>query len=317
MNLLVTGSAGFIGFHLCKKLLLEGHKIVGVDNYSDYYEVSLKKARNAILTKNENFSEVIIDINDYEKLDKIFKENKFDKVINLAAIAGVRHSLEDPFIYEKINGMGFLNILECCRHNNVKDLVYASSSSVYGGNDKVPASEEDTVDSPISLYAATKKYNELLAHTYSHLFGLNCTGLRFFTVYGPYGRPDMALFLFAKAIVAKEPINVFNNGKMERDFTYVDDIVNGITLAIKNPFKNEVFNLGRGETVQLTHFIELIEKELGKQTTRNMMPMQPGDVSKSLADVSKAKKMLGYEPKVSVEEGIRNSIKWYKEYYHV
>jgi UDP-glucuronate 4-epimerase len=317
MNLLVTGSAGFIGFHLCKKLLLEGHKIVGVDNYSDYYEVSLKKARNAILTKNENFSEVIIDINDYEKLDKIFKENKFDKVINLAAIAGVRHSLEDPFIYEKINGMGFLNILECCRHNNVKDLVYASSSSVYGGNDKVPASEEDTVDSPISLYAATKKYNELLAHTYSHLFGINCTGLRFFTVYGPYGRPDMALFLFAKAIVAKEPINVFNNGKMERDFTYVDDIVNGITLAIKNPFKNEVFNLGRGETVQLTHFIELIEKELGKQTTRNMMPMQPGDVSKSLADVSKAKKMLGYEPKVSVEEGIRNSIKWYKEYYHV
>jgi UDP-glucuronate 4-epimerase len=317
MNLLVTGSAGFIGFHLCKKLLLEGHKVVGVDNYSDYYEVSLKKARNTILIKNENFSEVIININDYEKLDKVFKENKFDKVINLAAIAGVRHSLEDPFIYEKINGMGFLNILECCRHNNVKDLVYASSSSVYGGNDKVPASEEDTVDSPISLYAATKKYNELLAHTYSHLFGLNCTGLRFFTVYGPYGRPDMALFLFAKAIVAKEPINVFNNGKMERDFTYVDDIVNGITLAIKNPFKNEVFNLGRGETVQLTHFIELIEKELGKQTTRNMMPMQPGDVSKSLADVSKAKKMLGYEPKVSVEEGIRNSIKWYKEYYSV
>jgi len=310
MNILVTGSAGFIGFNLCKKLLEEKHTIMGVDNYSEYYDVSLKKARGEILKKDENFSEVICDTTNYDEIEKVFKNNTFDKVVNLAAIAGVRHSLENPFIYEKSNGLGFLNILECCRHNNVKDIVYASSSSVYGNNNKIPASETDNVDNPISLYAATKKYNELLAHTYSHLFGINCTGLRFFTVYGPYGRPDMALFLFTKAILNGQPINVFNNGEMERDFTYVADIVNGINLAIKKPFKNEVFNLGRGEMVKLTYFIELIEKELGKKAQTNLMPMQ-------LGDVPKAKKMLGYEPKISVEEGIHNFVNWYKEYYNI
>jgi len=316
-KILVTGSAGFIGFHLSKKLLEEGWSVVGLDNYTPYYDVSIKKARAKILAGFDNYEEKVMDITDKEKLAQMFKEEKFDKVVNLAAQAGVRYSLTHPFVYETANNAGFLSVLEACRNFGVKDIVYASSSSVYGKNTKIPFSEEDKTDSPISLYAATKKYNELAAHTYSELYDINTTGLRFFTVYGPYGRPDMALFLFTKAILENKPIDLFNNGNMERDFTYVSDIVSGIMASIEKPFKHEVFNLGNGNPIQLTKFVELISKNLNKKAKTNMLPMQQGDVAKTFADVSKAERMIGYKPKVNVEEGVKKFVEWYKEYYNI
>ena len=317
MKILVTGSAGFIGFHLSKALLERGDTVFGLDNYSDYYDVSIKKDRTKILKENNNFSEAVCDISDFGSLKKVFEKNKFDVVVNLAAQAGVRYSLEKPGVYENTNIKGFLNVLECCRHIGPKRLVYASSSSVYGANKKLPFSEEDSVDNPISLYAASKKSNELMAFTYNHLFGIKSSGLRFFTVYGPMGRPDMALFLFTKAISEGKPINVFNNGEMERDFTYVDDIVSGLIASIDTPFEYEIFNLGRGESRKLTDFIKLIEKNLGKKADVNMLPIQPGDVPKTFSDVSKAKEKLGYSPKTSIEGGIKKFVDWYKEYYKI
>jgi len=315
MKVLVTGTAGFIGFHLAKHLLERGDEVIGYDNVNEYYDVSLKHARMKILEKFDKYTFYKADLEDREKLDEVVKEHMPDKFCNLAAQAGVRYSLEHPEAYIDSNLVGFLNVLETCRHNGVNDLVYASSSSVYGGNTKIPFSVEDNVDSPISLYAATKKSNELMAHVYSHLFDLNTTGLRFFTVYGPYGRPDMALFKFTKAIVADEPIDVYNFGRMERDFTYVDDIVAGIMACLDRPFKYEVFNLGNNKPSDLEYFISLIEKELGNKAEKNYLPMQPGDVPKTFADIDHSKELLGYEPKTTLDEGVKKFIEWYREYY--
>ncbi len=315
MKVLITGTAGFIGFHLARHLLKRGYQIIGYDNVNEYYDVTLKKSRMKVLDGFDNYIFHKADLCDREELDRVVKEHRPDKFCNLAAQAGVRYSLEHPRTYIDSNLVGFLNVLETCRHNGIKDLVYASSSSVYGGNTKVPFSVEDNVDSPISLYAATKKSNELMAHVYSHLFGMNTTGLRFFTVYGPFGRPDMALFKFTKAIKEDEPIDVFNFGKMERDFTYVDDIVSGITACLERPFKYEVFNLGNNRPADLEYFISLIEKELGKEAKKNYMPLQPGDVPKTYADIDHSKQLLGYEPVTSLEQGIHNFIEWYNEYY--
>ncbi len=315
MKVLITGTAGFIGFHLARHLLNRGDKVIGYDNVNEYYDVTLKESRMNVLDEYDDYTFYKADICNREELDRVVKEHRPDKFCNLAAQAGVRYSLEHPRTYIDSNLVGFLNVLETCRHNGVKDLVYASSSSVYGGNTKVPFSVEDNVDSPISLYAATKKSNELMAHVYSHLFGMNTTGLRFFTVYGPYGRPDMALFKFTKAIKEGEAIDVFNFGKMERDFTYVDDIVSGITACLERPFKYEVFNLGNNRPADLEYFISLIEKELGKEAKKNYMPLQPGDVPKTYADIDHSKDLLGYEPGTTLEEGIHKFIEWYNEYY--
>lgn len=315
MKVLVTGTAGFIGFHLARHLLERGDEVVGYDNVNDYYDVSLKEARLDILEGYERYSFHRADLENKEKLDSVVKKEKPDKFCNLAAQAGVRYSLEHPEAYIGSNLVGFLNVLETCRHNGIKDLVYASSSSVYGGNEKIPFSVEDNVDSPISLYAATKKSNELMAHVYSHLFGLNTTGLRFFTVYGPFGRPDMALFKFTKAIAAGETIDVYNFGKMERDFTYIEDIVSGITACLDKPFRYEVFNLGNNRPSDLEYFISLIEKELGKNAEKNYLPMQPGDVPRTFADIDHSKELLGYEPRTSLDVGVKKFIDWYKEYY--
>jgi len=317
MKILVTGSAGFIGFHTSKKLLDLGNKVVGIDNYSDYYDVQLKKNRTIILKKNFSFKEYIIDISDKKELDKVFLEEKFDLVINLAAQAGVRYSLINPFIYEKTNNLGFLNILECCKEFKVNKVVYASSSSVYGGNKVFPFKEDQRTDNPISLYAVTKKFNELIAACYSNLYGLNCIGLRFFTVYGPYGRPDMAMFIFCEKMLSGKEIELFNNGEMERDFTFIDDIVNGVVLATQCDAKNEIFNLGRGEIVRLKELVSVIEKELGVKAKIKLSPIQKGDVEKTLSDVSKANKLLKYKPKVSVKEGVKKFVEWYKQYYKV
>lgn len=319
MVYLVTGCAGFIGFHLTQKLLQKNHQVIGVDNLNSYYDPVLKKARLEILKKHANFSFYQLDIAEFASFEKAFAENKIDKVCHLAAQAGVRYSLENPHIYEQSNMVGFLNLLELMRKYQLKDLVYASSSSVYGGIDKIPFSEDMKIDKPISLYAATKAANELYAHVYHHLYGFNTIGLRFFTVYGPWGRPDMALFLFTKAILENQPIKVFNNGKMKRDFTYIDDIVNGILLSLdKAPqLGYEVFNLGCSNQVELISFIEAIENKLGKKAKKEMLPLQPGDVPETYADVSKAKKMLGYQPKVMIKEGIGRFIDWYNEYYEI
>ena len=317
MKVLVTGTAGFIGFHLAKSLLERGDQVIGYDNVNDYYDVRLKEARMRILEGYDGYVFQKADLCDRTALDDVVKEHEPEKFCNLAAQAGVRYSLEHPETYVDSNLVGFLNVLETCRHNGIKDLVYASSSSVYGGNTKIPFSTSDNVDSPISLYAATKKSNELMAHVYSHLFEMNTSGLRFFTVYGPYGRPDMALFKFTKAIVEGKPIDVYNFGKMERDFTYVDDIVAGVTACLDKPFRYDVFNLGNNKPADLEYFISLIEKELGIKAEKNYLPMQPGDVPKTYADIDHSKEKLGYEPVTSLEEGVRKFIEWYKDFYRV
>jgi len=313
MKVLVTGGAGFIGFHTAKALLDRGDEVVVVDNFNEYYDASLKRARANLLS-----CEIIeADISDYEAMEKVFEDYSFDKICHLAAQAGVRYSLEKPFVYENTNVKGTLVLLELCRKFKVKDFVFASSSSVYGDNKKQPFSELDRVDTPISLYATTKKSNEEIAYVYHHLFGLNCTGLRFFTTYGPYGRPDMALFIFTKAILEGKEIKVFNNGNMARDFTYISDTISGILSALDNAFKYEIFNIARGEKVKLPDFIKEIEKNLGVKAKKRFLPLQPGDVPESLADISKAREMIGYNPKVSIKEGVKKFVDWYKEFYSV
>ena len=307
----VTGSAGFIGFHLSKRLLEMGYGVIGIDNLNDYYDPNLKKARLAILQKESGFQFFKVDLYDLPALKDIFENHRVDIVCNLAAQAGVRHSLKDPFSYQKSNLEGFLNILEMARNYEVKNLVFASSSSVYGKNKKIPYSVEDRVDNPISLYAASKKANELMAHAYSHLFQIPCTGLRYFTVYGPWGRPDMALFLFTDAILKGRPINVYNHGQMRRDFTYIDDIVEGTIRAIERPVPYEIFNLGNSDSVGLMEFIGIIEEELGQKAEKIMLPLQPGDVAETTADIEKSERMLGFRPKTPLREGIRNFIAWY------
>ncbi len=316
-DILVTGAAGFIGFHLSRALLERGDHVIGYDNINDYYGTDLKYARLEILKEYKGFSFHRANLEDGPRLDSVFRENELDKVCHLGAQAGVRYSIENPTAYVDSNLVGFLNILESCRNNGVNDLVYASSSSVYGGNEKIPFSVEDNVDKPVSLYAATKKSNELMAHVYSHLFGINTTGLRFFTVYGPYGRPDMAYFSFTKAILAREAIKVFNNGKMKRDFTYIDDIVSGTISAIDRPFRYEVFNLGNNRPENLEQFISMIEEKLGVKAVKEYLPMQPGDVPVTYADIEHSTEKLGYEPGTSLQEGMGKFINWYREHYDI
>jgi len=316
-SILVTGAAGFIGFHLSRKLLERGNQVIGVDNLNPYYDVTLKKARLERLKPLNGFFFYKEDIQNLSGLKEIFQKHSIDRVCNLAAQAGVRYSLKDPFSYQKSNLEGFLNLLELAREYEISNFVYASSSSVYGDNPKIPFSVDDRVDSPVSLYGATKKANELMAHAYSHLFGIPCTGLRFFTVYGPWGRPDMALFLFTDAILNDRPINVYNYGRMKRDFTYVDDVVEGTMAALEKPFAYEVFNLGNSEPIELMDFIGIIEEELGREAQKNLMPLQPGDVLETSADIGKSKDMLGFSPKTPIREGIKKFLAWYREYYKV
>lgn len=330
-NILVTGTAGFIGFHLSKSLADKGFNVVGYDNINDYYQTSLKYDRlkflgidgvedNKIVQSSiyKNLKFIKANLEDRATMERLFQENNFDIVINLAAQAGVRYSIENPMAYIDSNILGFANILECCRHNNVKKLLYASSSSVYGNSIDVPFSTGQRVDNPISLYAATKKSNELMAFTYSHLYDIQTVGLRFFTVYGPWGRPDMAMFLFTDAILNDKPINVFNNGDLSRDFTYIDDIVQGIELIVEDVNddpKHELFNIGNSKPVQLLQFIEEIEEAVGKKAEKNMLPMQAGDVNQTWADVDGLKSRYGYNPGFSVKSGVQNFVAWYKEYY--
>ncbi len=313
---IVTGSAGFIGFHVSEKLLMEGHVVVGIDNFNSYYHPSIKEARSEILRRNPNFAEKRIDIANIEELKKIFAEYRTDVVCHLAAQAGVRYSLTNPHAYEHSNILAFLNILEMVRHNNIPRLVYASSSSVYGGNTKIPFSEADRVDKPISLYAVSKKANELMAHCYTHLYGFQTIGHRFFTVYGPWGRPDMAMWLFVEAIKAGKKIKVFNFGNMKRDFTFIDDIVNGICASMFEPKldKYEIFNLGNNRSEKLMDMIEIIENHMGMKAEKEMLPMQPGDVPESFADIDKARKKLGFEPKTPISKGIPAFIDWYNRH---
>lgn len=337
MKVLVTGAAGFIGYHLSERLISEGHTVVGLDNVNDYYDVNLKLGRlkqlgiidstleyNKIysgLKYDQKFSFVKLNLEDNQAIDTLFKEQKFDLVCNLAAQAGVRYSIEKPFKYLDSNVNGFLSILEGCRNHNVKKLIYASSSSVYGLNEKIPFSTDDAVDHPISLYAATKKANELMAHTYSHLFGIQTVGLRFFTVYGPWGRPDMAMFLFTDAILNNKPIQVFNHGNLSRDFTYVDDIVGGM-LKIVKAFQDEtikttykLYNIGNSKPVKLLDFIEAIEEVTNKKAIKDLLPMQPGDVEKTWADVEDLKNDFNYNPNTDIKVGVAAFVKWYKDYY--
>jgi UDP-glucuronate 4-epimerase len=341
LKILVTGAAGFIGYHLCTSLLKKGYTVIGIDNINDYYDQGLKFGRLAELgidkidaetslkkcTSNiykNKFFFVRLSLENKEQLEQLFKEEKFTVVCNLAAQAGVRYSLENPSAYVDSNIVGFVNLLECCRHYQIEHLVYASSSSVYGLNKKIPFSTNDNVDHPISLYAASKKSNELMAHTYSHLFGIPTTGLRFFTVYGPWGRPDMALFLFTEAILKNKPIDVFNYGNMERDFTYIDDIVEGVErILIESIAKRKerslykIYNIGNNNTVKLTEFIESIEAKLGITAQKNMLPMQPGDVSRTWANVDDLIKDYNYSPNTPIKEGVSDFIDWYKDYYNV
>ncbi|MFA6098533.1 MAG: GDP-mannose 4,6-dehydratase [Patescibacteria group bacterium] len=316
-NVLVTGGAGFIGSHVAKKLLERGDQVIIVDNFNDYYDPSLKEDRIKILLKDLSFKLYRTDIVNLDDLKKIFQKNKIDEICHLAARAGVRASIANPFIYQQSNDLGTLNLLELAKDFKIKDFVFASSSSVYGGNAKIPFSESDPVDHPISPYAATKKATEVMAHVYHHLYGINCTALRFFTVCGPWGRPDMALFKFTEKILGGKPIDVYNNGDHERDFTYIDDIVQGVVAALDNPFPYEIINLGNSHTVNLKYFIELIEKELNKKAKKNMVPLQAGDVHKTHADISKAKRLLGFEPKTNIEKTVHNFINWYKQYYGI
>jgi len=345
MKILVTGTAGFIGYHLANKLIERGDEVIGIDNINDYYDVNLKYGRleSAGVKKEKieygkkveskkypNYKFIKLNLEDKEAIDKLFKEEKFDKVCHLAAQAGVRYSLKNPYAYINSNIVGHMNILEAVRHFGTKHLVYASSSSVYGLNKKQPFSTNDNVDHPISLYAATKKSNELMSHTYSYLYNIPTTGLRFFTVYGPWGRPDMALFKFVKNIFEDKPIDVYNYGNMSRDFTYIDDIIEGVKRVIDNPPKGnpnwngqpnesvapyKVYNIGRGKPVKLMDFIEAIEETLGKKAKKNLLPMQPGDVEATWADTTDLEKDLGYKPKVDVNEGIKKFVEWYREFY--
>ena len=335
MKVLVTGAAGFIGFHVCRYLLERGDEVVGIDNLNDYYEVELKHARLAELAPYPTFSFIRMDIADREAMSQLFLQQGFNRVVHLAAQAGVRYSLENPHAYADSNLVGFLNVLEGCRQMAVEHLVYASSSSVYGANESMPFSVHDNVDHPVSLYAATKKANELMAHAYSHLYGVPTTGLRFFTVYGPWGRPDMSPFLFARAILEGKPLKVFNHGKHRRDFTYIDDIVEGVVhcldrVAVRNmqwsgvepdPASSKapwrVYNIGNSEPVELLTYIELIEKALGKTTTKELLPLQPGDVEHTYADVADLVRDTGYTPKVPVEQGIQRFVDWYRAFYKV
>ena len=340
MKILVTGAAGFIGFYVVKSLLKKGHTVIGLDNINNYYDVNLKYARLQqlgikksdaepfnVIAKSENlstFSFVRMDLEDREQLPKLFKNEAFDKVCNLAAQAGVRYSLENPEAYVDSNIVGFLNVLECCRNYKTKHLVYASSSSVYGLNEKIPFETTDSVDHPVSLYAATKKSNELMAHSYGHLFGFKTTGLRFFTVYGPWGRPDMAMFLFTDAILNDRPIKVFNNGKLERDFTYIDDITEGVVRIMETPmndtvFKKEhykVYNIGNSKSVKLMDFITAIEESLGKVAKKEMLPMQAGDVERTWANVDDLIADYEYSPNTPIRKGVQCFVDWYKEYYN-
>lgn len=351
MKILVTGTAGFIGFHLAKKLLAQGHEVVGLDIINDYYDIDLKYARlsqtgidrktieyNQVVesTLYSNYRFVQLKLEDLDNLNTLFRQEKFDRVCNLAAQAGVRYSLTNPYAYINSNIVGFINILEACRHNHIGHLVYASSSSVYGLNEKIPFSEKDNVDHPISLYAASKKSNELMAHTYSHLFSLPTTGLRFFTVYGPWGRPDMALFIFTRAILEGKPIKVFNQGEMERDFTYIDDIVEGVfrILTAEPPAGNahwkgqqpdpstspapyKIYNIGNNTPVKLMDFIRILEKTIGRKADIEYLPIQAGDVMKTWADVEKLDSVFNYKPTCSVELGIEQFVTWYHNFYQV
>ena len=334
MKFLVTGAAGFIGFHVAQRLLEAGHNVTGIDNLNDYYEVTLKKARLAQIT-SQQFIFKEIDLANRAAMEQIFSEGKFDRVIHLAAQAGVRYSIENPHAYAESNLMGHLNVLEGCRHNKVKHLLYASSSSVYGLNRKMPFSTEDSVDHPVSLYAATKKANELMSHTYSHLYGLPTTGLRFFTVYGPWGRPDMALFKFTKAMIAGKSIDVYNYGKMKRDFTYIDDIAEAIirlqdvipqaetdwTVEGGSPATSSapyrVYNIGNSSPVELMDYITALEEALGIEAEKNMMPIQAGDVLETSADTKALYDVIGFKPETSVKKGVANFVAWYKEYYNI
>jgi len=335
MKILVTGAAGFIGFHLSRRLARDGHTVIGLDNLNEYYDVRLKLARLKELETFSNFYFIKLDLADRPGLEKLFIEHKFDRVVNLAAQAGVRYSLKNPHAYIDSNVIGFMNILEGCRHTRVPHLVFASSSSVYGLNTKMPFSVHDNVDHPISLYAATKKANELMAHSYSHLYGLPTTGLRFFTVYGPWGRPDMALFLFTEAIIKGRPIKVFNNGHMKRDFTYIDDIIEGVVRVMdripepdphwrsdrpdpgSSPAPYRLYNIGNNNSVPLMEFIEAIESALGRNAEKEFLPMQPGDVPASFADVDDLMQAVGFKPDTALEKGIGNFVNWYLEYFKI
>jgi UDP-glucuronate 4-epimerase len=312
--ILVTGAAGFIGYHVAQELCAKGENVVGIDNINSYYDPTLKTARLKRLDGVKGFSFQKLDICDYDGLKTLFNRYRFDKICHLAAQAGVRYSITDPFAYQKSNNEGFLNLIELARHGKVNNFVYASSSSVYGSNTKLPFAESDRTDNPISLYAATKKANELVAHCYSHLYGLPCSGLRFFTVYGPWGRPDMALFKFTKSIIADEPIDVYNNGDMKRNFTFIDDIVQGVLLTLRHPVPCEIYNIGNSRAEQLMGFIREIENTLGKKARINYLPMQPGDVPVTVADITKLQK-LGYDPKTNIDAGIKRFVGWYREYY--
>jgi len=317
MTTFVTGSAGFIGFHVAEQLLKDGEKVIGIDNLNDYYSQKLKKDRNSILKDYKDYTFYHNDLCEYEKLEKIFDENDIERICHLAAQAGVRHSIENPHAYQKSNLEGFTNILEIARHNDVDNLVYASSSSVYGGNENIPYQVGDDVMTPISYYAATKVANEAMAHSYSHLYDLPTTGLRFFTVYGPWGRPDMALFKFTDRIVEGKEIDVYNYGDMKRDFTYIDDIVDGVISCLNNPFDYEIFNLGNNTPVKLLDFIRILEEKLGMDAQKNMMPMQPGDMKITYADISKSQEKLDYQPETGIEKGTEKFVDWYKKYYGI
>lgn len=334
-KILITGAAGFIGYHLAKKLLEDGREVVGLDNLNDYYDPQLKRSRLSRLQRFPGFVHSPLDMADRQGMPELFREHGFDVVVNLAAQAGVRYSLINPHSYVDTNLVGFVNILEGCRHTKVKHLVYASSSSVYGANTNMPFSVHNNVDHPVSLYAASKKANELMAHTYSHLFGLASTGLRFFTVYGPWGRPDMALFLFTKAILEDRPIDVFNNGNMERDFTYIDDIVEGVFRIIDRvpqpdphwsgdapdpatsycPWR--IYNIGNNKKEKLMRYIEVLEECLGKTARKNFLPLQDGDVPATFANVDDLVRDIDFKPSTRIEDGIRNFVDWYREYYKV
>jgi UDP-glucuronate 4-epimerase len=340
LKILVTGNAGFIGFHTALALLERGDEVVGLDNVNDYYDPALKERRLSILEararqSNGTYAFVRADLSDRAAVEGVFAEHRFDRVINLAAQAGVRHSLVNPHAYVSSNIVGFTNILECCRHTDVGHLTYASTSSVYGANTKMPFSEHDGVDHPLQFYAATKRANELMAHSYSHLFRLPTTGLRFFTVYGPWGRPDMALFLFTRKILAGEPVDVFNFGRHTRDFTYVDDIVEGVVRASDKPASADphwnprepdpatsnapfrIYNIGNNAPVELSRYIDALEEALGRKAIRNLLPLQPGDVPDTFADVSDLSRDMGFKPSTSVEEGVRRFVDWYKSYYQM
>ena len=316
-NILVTGAAGFIGYHTCRSLLERGDNVIGFDNLNDYYDVTLKQERLKQLEPYDNFTFIKGDLTDFNELEAVFQKYQIDIVCNLAAQVGVRNSIIDPFAYQKSNIEGFLNIIELSKRHNIDNFVYASSSSVYGNNKKVPFSESDSVDNPISVYAATKKTDELIAHSYSHLFGLNCTGLRFFTVYGSLGRPDMAIFKFTRAIIAGDEIELYNFGNMKRDFTYIDDIVQGILASIDTPMHYEIFNLGNSNAVELEYLVKCLEKELGITAKKKLLPLQAGDMLETYANVSSARDKLGFEPKVGIEDGIRRFVEWYRLYYGV